>query len=128
MHMSTIEAKLDDILSHPLRAALSCGGGAWGYVGLDIPPDLSGVPGRVSCHLPWRKQINAPRAEKWLERSFPGWAFSILEDWSSGQFDCFEQVVFSRGEDAAQRLYYYICELQRRGKLHGPRPLVFDIA
>lgn len=126
--MSTIEAKLDDILAHPLRAAGSCAGGAWGYVGLDIPADLLSLPGRVSCHLPWRKHVNSPVAGRWLETSFPGWAFSIVEDWADGRFDCFEQVVFSRGDDAAHRLYYYICELQRRGQVGGPRPLVFDIA
>jgi len=126
--MSTIEAKLDDILAHPLRAAWNCEAGAWGYVGLDIPADLLSVPGRVSCHLPWRKQASTPLAAQWLEPSFPGWAFSIVEDWADGRFNCFEQVVFSRGEDAAHRLYYYICELQRRGQLGGPRPLVFDIA
>lgn len=126
--MSTIEAKLDDILAHPLRAAWSCAGGAWGYVGLDIPADLLSAPGRVSCHLPWRKHVNSPVAARWLETSFPGWAFSMVEDWADGRFNCFEQVVFSRGDDAAHRLYYYICELQRRGEVGGPRPLVFDVA
>ena len=126
--MSTIEAKLDDILAHPLRAAWNCEGGAWGYVGLDIPADVLGVPGRVSCHLPWRKQATTPVAAQWLEPSFPGWAFSIVEDWADGRFNCFEQVVFSRGEDAAHRLYYYICELQRRDQIGGPRPMLFDIA
>jgi|KBSMisStaDraftv2_1062788.scaffolds.fasta_scaffold63893_2 hypothetical protein len=126
--MSTIEAKLDDILAHPLRAAWSCGGGAWGYVGLDIPTDLLGVPGRVSCHLPWKKHVSKLVASRWLETSFPGWAFSIVEDWAEGRFNCFEYVVFSRGHDAAQRLYYYICELQRRGRVGGPQPLMFDIA
>ena len=38
------------------------------------------------------------------------------------------QVLFTRGEDVSQRLYYYVCELQRCGKLAGPRPLIFDIA
>jgi hypothetical protein len=52
----------------------------------------------------------------------------MIEDWAAGQFNCFEQVVFSRGEDSIQRLYYYICELQRRGKLRGPKPMIFDIA
>jgi len=126
--MSTIEAKLDDILAHPLRTAWNCAGGAWGYVGLDIPADLLAVPGRVSCHLPWRKHVSTPVAGRWLETSFPGWAFSIVEDWAEGRFNCFEQVVFTRGEDAAHRLYYYICELQRSGRVGGPRPLVFDIA
>ena len=126
--MIAIEAKLDDILAHPLRAALSSGGGAWGYVGLDIPPDLLNAPGRLSCHLPWRKDARTPVAAQWLETSFPGWALSMVEDWAAGKFDCFEQVVFSRGEDATHRLYYYVCELQRLGRLAGPRPLVFDIA
>jgi hypothetical protein len=36
--------------------------------------------------------------------------------------------VFSRGGDASQRLYYYVAELQRRGKLAGPSPEIFDIA
>ncbi len=126
--MTAIETKLDEILAHPLRAALSSGGTAWGYVGLDIPPDLVSAPGRVSCHLPWRNQASTPVAAQWLETSFPGWARSIIEDWAAGKFDCFEQVVFSRGEDATHRLYYYVCELQRLGRLGGPRPLVFDIA
>ena len=125
--MGTIEAKLDDILAHPLREALN-GAGALGYVGLDIPADLLAVPGKVSCHLPWRRRIRTPGADQWLESSFPGWARSMLEDWAAGEFDCFAAVVFSRGDDAAQRLYYYLCELQRRGRLGGPRPLVFDIA
>ncbi len=36
-------------------------------------------------------------------------------------------VVFSRADDAAQRLYYYICELQRRGMMGGPQPLICDV-
>src|SRR5690606_25047729 len=59
---------------------------------------------------------------------FPGWARSMLEDWAAGTFDCFESVVFTRGDDASQRLYYYVCELQRLGRLAGPRPLILDVA
>ncbi len=33
-----------------------------------------------------------------------------------------------RADDASQRLFYYVCELQRRGALRGPTPHVFDIA
>jgi hypothetical protein len=36
--------------------------------------------------------------------------------------------VFSRAEDSVQRLYYYVCELQRRGIVGGPQPLILDIA
>ncbi|MEL0209045.1 MAG: hypothetical protein VW891_00280, partial [Novosphingobium sp.] len=37
-------------------------------------------------------------------------------------------VVFSRADDSAQRLYYYLCELRRAGAIKGPEPLVLDIA
>jgi hypothetical protein len=37
-------------------------------------------------------------------------------------------VVFARSDDASQRLYYYVRELQRRGQLQGPRALVLDLA
>ncbi len=120
------EEALDDILANPLRVASA--GGALGYVGLDIPPDLLFAAGRFACHLPWDADAATPTASEWLESSFPGSARSILEGWAGGRFDCFDQVVFSRGTDGTQRLYYYICELQRRGRIRGPRPLIFDIA
>jgi hypothetical protein len=124
--MHAIDAPLDVILGDPLQAVAA--GGALGYVGLDIPPDLLLAAPRGSCHLPWRVTHDTPRADAWLESSFPLYARSMLEDWADGRFDCFDQVVFTRGEDVSQRLYYYVCELQRCGKLAGPRPLIFDIA
>jgi hypothetical protein len=99
-----------------------------GIVGLDFPLDIAASEQRVFCHLPWRSGRSTPQADAWLEPAFPGWARSILQDWAEGRFAAFESVVFSRGDDAAQRLYYYICELQRRGLLDGPRALILDVA
>jgi hypothetical protein len=45
-----------------------------------------------------------------------------------GEYDHLKYVLFSRAEDTSQRLYYYACELQRRGLLGGPQPLIFDVA
>lgn len=101
---------------------------ALGFVGFDVPLDVVLASGRPFFHLPWRKGRATPLADRWLESSFPGWARSILQDWLEGAFDVFTQVIFSRGDDAAQRLYYYICELQRRGIAGGPEPLIFDVA
>jgi hypothetical protein len=98
------------------------------YVGFDVPLDLLFASGRPFCHLPWSKGRATPRADRWLESAFPGWARSMLEDWLSGAFDAFERVIFTRGDDAAQRLYYYLCELQRRGIAGGPLPCIFDVA
>jgi hypothetical protein len=118
-----VDAVLAEPLAEPRRADR-----AVGYVGLDIPEDILAVPGLVTAHLPWERDRETPWADRWLEDGFPGWARSILEDWHEGRFDFFEAVVFSRGDDAAQRLYYYVCELQRQQRIHGPVPLVFDVA
>jgi hypothetical protein len=79
-------------------------------------------------HLPWRRDAATPRADEWLEDAFPGWARSIIETWAAGHFDFLDAVIFSRGDDVSQRLYYYVCELQRQQRLKGPAPLVFDVA
>jgi len=115
------------VLADPLAAARASAR-AVGFVGGDVPPDLALASKRMFCHLPWRAGRATPVADQWLESAFPGWARSMLEDWAAGTFDCFESVVFTRGDDASQRLYYYVCELQRLGRLAGPRPLILDVA
>ena len=97
-------------------------------VGPCLPYDLLEASGRYAGPLPWDLGQPTPRADAWLETKFPGWARSMLEDWAEGRFDQHSSVVFCRADDAAQRLYYYICELQRRGLVGGPRPLIFDVA
>lgn len=116
---------IDARLTDPL-AALRAGG--IGFVGADVPIDVLLASGRPFGHLPWRTSGVTPWADRWLESSFPFWARSILEQWHEGAFDALESVVFSRAEDAAQRLYYYVRELKRRGVLGGPAIHVFDIA
>jgi hypothetical protein len=125
--MIALETALDTLLADPLRDARR-DGKALGYLGGDVPADLLLATGRPVAHLPWRLGEPTPRADAWLESSFPGWARSVIEDWAAGRFDCFAQVVFSRGNDVTQRLYYYVCELQRRGFIGGPLPLIFDVA
>jgi hypothetical protein len=125
--MNALERQLDALLADPLQPARA-DGGAIGHVGADVPLDLLFATGRAVAHLPWVADRATPRADGWLESGFPGWARSILEDWAAGRFDCFAQVIFSRGNDSAQRLYYYVCELQRTGQIAGPEPLIFDVA
>ena len=97
-------------------------------VGPSLPLELLRATGRYAGPLGWNIDREFPRASQWLESKFPRWAFSILENWAEGAFDALRQVVFSRGDDSAQRLYYYICELQRQGVLRGPEALIFDVA
>lgn len=121
------EVSVDRVLADPLAVALAHGARI-GAVGFDVPPDLLAAVDGGAFLLPWRTGRPTPFADAWLENSFPGVARSILEDWAAGAFDALDAVVFSRGDDASQRLFYYVRELQRRGKLRGPEPLVFDVA
>lgn len=123
----TLQHHVAAVLADPLAAARNSQRPV-GCVGYDLPPELALASGRVFTHLPWQSGRATPRADRWLESSFPGWARSMLEDWASGHFDLFESVVFTRADDAAQRLYYYICELQRTGRIGGPRALMLDSA
>lgn len=127
MNTDSLRAMLAATLADPL-APFRAQDRPIAYVGFDVPVDVLFASQRPFCHLPWRKDRPTPNADRWLETSFPGWARSMLEDWFDGVFDCFERVIFTRGDDAAQRLYYYVCELQRRGVLGGPTPCIFDVA
>lgn len=113
------------ILQSPARAP---GDGGLGFVGPDVPIDLLLASGRDFGHLPWDAGGPTPFADEWLESSFPGWSRSILQQWHAGAFDGLHAVVFSRTDDASQRLYYYVRELRRRGLLAGPRALILDLA
>jgi 2-hydroxyglutaryl-CoA dehydratase, D-component len=120
--MSDIETRL----ASPV--ALTRSGDAIGFLGPDVPVEVLLASKRPFGHLPWRSDGHTPWADARLESGFPGWARSILEQWHDGAFDGLHAVVFSRSDDAAQRLFYYVRELQSRGSLHGPQPLVFDMA
>jgi hypothetical protein len=113
------------VLDAPLTALRRDG---LGFVGPDVSIDLLLASGRPFGHLPWKVAGATPFADQWLESSFPGWSRSILQQWHEGAFDGLHAVVFSRSDDASQRLYYYVRELQQRGLLKGPRTLILDLA
>lgn len=125
--MDTLSNWLNTCLADPLATARTADSPV-GIVGFDFPLDIAACQQRVFCHLPWRTGRGTAEADAWLEPAFPGWARALLQDWLEGYFEPFDAVVFSRGDDAAQRLYYYVCELQRRGDAAGPQPLILDVA
>ena len=121
--MHPIDARLADPM-----AFFGDGQHGIGFVGPDIPIDVLLAAHRPFGHLPWRADGMTSWADQWLESSFPYWARSILQQWHDGRFDVLDTVVFSRADDASQRLYYYTAELRRRGKLAGPTPQIFDVS
>jgi len=102
--------------------------GAIAHVGPNLPQDLLRATGRHAGPLPFDPERPTPAADRWMESKFAPWARAILEGWAAGDYDGIGQVVFSRADDSAQRLYYYLCELQRRGLVAGPEALICDIA
>jgi hypothetical protein len=98
------------------------------HVGPNMPIDLLRATGRYAGPLAFDPNRATPAADLWMESKFAPWARSILEAWHAGAYDHLATVVFSRAEDSVQRLYYYLCELQRRGLVGGPEPLILDIA
>jgi hypothetical protein len=124
MSLSTL---LDRALSDPLHAARS--GRAIGYLGWNVPVELilaaDAMPVQLSA-LP--ESSDTALADRFLENSFSAQSRAVAQRWLAGNLDCLEAVIFSRSDDSAQRLYYYLCELQRMGECKGPKPLLYDLA
>lgn len=99
-----------------------------GYVGHDIPVDLILAANALPIAIQGRAGHGTPNADRYLEPTFLPAIRSIAEQWLTGELDDIDAVVFTRSDDSAQRLYYYLCELQRRGLCKGPAPLMYDLA
>jgi hypothetical protein len=110
------------------RAAAARGERVVGYVGNDIPVALVLAAGALPVRLRAVGDTASPAADRYVESAFAWPQRSIAEQWLQGALDHLDAVVFARGDDSGQRLYYYFCELQRRGLCGGPRPLLYDVA
>jgi benzoyl-CoA reductase/2-hydroxyglutaryl-CoA dehydratase subunit BcrC/BadD/HgdB len=129
--MSDLKALVDAVLGEPLagaRAHHASGGRVIGMVGADTPVEIVLASGAMPLQLPVLADQPTPLADRYLEPGFSPAARSIAQQWLSGAFDFLQAVVFSRSDDSAQRLYYYLCELQRSGRTAGPRPMFYDVA
>ena len=132
--MTDITSWLDDIrslLDDPLRAARDAAASGQlviGYMTRDVPVEL--IFASQACPVRLRGLIEAETsaADCYLETAFTPEARSVCEQWLCGDLDFIDAVIFPRSHDAAQRLYYYLCELQRCGHAHGPTPLMFDVS
>jgi benzoyl-CoA reductase/2-hydroxyglutaryl-CoA dehydratase subunit BcrC/BadD/HgdB len=129
--MSALLEMMDGASSDPLQDArryAASGGRVIGLVGADVPFELIAATGAMPVALPAFADEPTPHADRYLEPSFSPYLRSIIEQWLQGRLDFMATVIFTRGDDSAQRAYYYLCELQRRHKARGPAPLIFDIA
>jgi 2-hydroxyglutaryl-CoA dehydratase, D-component len=110
------------------RAAAASGQRVVGYVGNDVPVELILAAGALPVRLRCAPGNDTSVVDGFIESSFDPELRAVASQWLRGELDHLEAVVFSRGDDSGQRIYYYLCELQRRGVCAGPRPLLYDVA
>ncbi len=128
--MSTLEHLIDAALQDPAaaaRRAKASGQRVIGFVGTDVPVELIAAAGAFPWRLPAAAETPTALADVYLEASFQPQERALAGQWLWGAFDFVDAVVFTRANDSIQRLYYYLCELQRRELCAGPAPLLFDL-
>jgi hypothetical protein len=113
---------------HVARTAARGGARVIGYLGSDVPVALIAASGALPLRLRGVAGADTTHADRYLESAYSPESRAVAEQWLRGELDFIDAVVFPRTDDSAQRLYYYLCELQRRGLCAGPRPLLFDVA
>lgn len=113
---------------HAARAAARAGSRVVGYLGNDGPVALIAAAAALPLRLRGVAAAGTTQADQYLESAYSPESRAVAEQWLRGELDFIDAVVFPRTDDSAQRLYYYLCELQRRGLCAGPRPLLYDIA
>lgn len=127
MNTSDLIAERSSSPFNAARAEHARGRRVVGYIGDDIPVELILAADALPLRLSGIPQAT-PLADRYLESSFGPSARSLLQTWLSGDLDFLDAIVFPRSNDTAQRLYYYVCELQRRAIHQGPRSLIYDLA
>jgi hypothetical protein len=110
------------------RVVAGAGQRVVGYVSDDVPVALILASGAHPVRLRGPANASTANVDSFVESSFAPELRAIADQWLRGGLDHLDAVVFARGDDSGQRLYYYLCELQRRGVCAGPRPLLYDIA
>ena len=129
--MLDLNAVVDEALVDPLKAARThrdAGGRVVGFVGPDVPVELILAAGSFPLQLPATAQGTGSIGDAYFEPSFAPAVRSIAEQWLAGAFDFIDAVVLARTDDSAQRLFYYMSELHRLGRISGPKPLLYDLA
>jgi hypothetical protein len=125
--LSLVAATLHDPLCSA-RERAARGARIVGLVGADVPAELVLAAGAVPIALQGSSGTGTVAADQFLEAGFLPSTRAVAEQWLGGALDFIDTAIFSRANDSSQRLYYYLCELQRIGRTHGPRPLLYDLA
>lgn len=102
------------------------GGCVIGYLGNTAPVELIEAAGAFPVMLTGLPGKGTPRADEYMEDLFDPIVRGVFEQVLEGRLAWLDAVVLPRSNDSIQRLYYYLCELRRRG-VAAPLPILFDL-
>jgi benzoyl-CoA reductase/2-hydroxyglutaryl-CoA dehydratase subunit BcrC/BadD/HgdB len=109
------------------RAWRERGGRVVGFVSNSVPVELIHAAGCFPLQLPALPGQPTPLADRYMESLFDPMARSLLERLLRGDFACVDLIVLPRAIDSFQRMYYYLCELQRTGVASLPDTYLYDV-
>ncbi len=89
------------------------GGLCAGYLSNNIPLEILWAAEIYPVHLKGNPDVEPTAARQFMEPAFDPITLSVFNGLLTGQFDYLDFLVLPRGNDAHQRLYYYLCELKR---------------
>lgn len=91
------------------------GGKVLAYLGNTIPLEMVHAAGLLPLHLVGKAGLATPLADQYLEPAFDPLSRSLFNRLLAGDYSFVAGLVLPRTHDAHQRLYYYLCELERKG-------------
>lgn len=107
--------------------ALKAGGGCViGYLGNTAPVELIEAAGAFPVMLTGLPGQATPHADDYMEDLFDPIVRGVFEQVLRADLAWLDAIVLPRSNDSIQRLYYYLCELRRRG-VPAPLPVLFDL-
>lgn len=99
------------------------GGKVVGYVSNTIPLELIHAAGLFPLHLSGTPGEDTPLADEFLEPAFDPWSRSLFEKLIRGDYRFLDAIILPRTHDALQRLYYYLCEIERKHPQYSLPPV-----
>jgi benzoyl-CoA reductase/2-hydroxyglutaryl-CoA dehydratase subunit BcrC/BadD/HgdB len=108
------------------REAAAAGARVVGFVTAAAPVELIEAAGLYPIELSAGDVRETPLADAIMEDLFHPSIRGLFERLLRGEFAWLSAIMLPRASDAAHRLYYYLCELERTGAA-VPKPLLFDM-
>lgn len=109
------------------RAFKRNGGRVVGYLSANAPVELVEAAGLYPVRIDGGGVSATPRSDAFMESLFDPTVRGVCERLLAGEFDFIDALILPRTVDSVQRLYYYLCEQQRNGRVKLPTLIFYDL-